>query len=89
MPVSRENAACFSTAGGMVRWLRDSQDKICNEVLSEGTGWITARMSKNDKDVLVSTKVLADDSIPAGHGFWYRSVGTSVPTVTWNDLNDL
>ena len=57
--------------------------------LSEGTGWITARMSKNDKDVLVSTKVLADDSIPAGHGFWYRSVGTSVPTVTWNDLNDL
>ena len=59
--------------------------------LSEGTGWITAKMTKNDKGVLVSTKVIADDSIPAGHGFWYRSVGTSVPTVTWtwNDLNDL
>ena len=59
--------------------------------LSERTGWITATMSKNDKGVLVSTKVIADDSIPAGHGFWYRSVGTRVPTVTWtwNDPNDL
>ena len=54
--------------------------------LREGTGWITANMSKNDKGVLVSTKVIADDSIPAGHGFWYRSVGTSVPTVTWTSM---
>ena len=52
------------------------------------TGWITAKMSKNDDDVLVSTKVLSDDLIPAGQGFWYRSVGGSVPRVTWQTLEE-
>ena len=29
------------------------------------------------------TPTATDDSIPAGQGFWYKSVGTTVPTVTW------
>lgn len=49
------------------------------------TGWITATMSKNEDGVLVSTKVISEDVIPAGQGFWYKSVGESVPKVTWSN----
>ena len=50
------------------------------------TGWIVAEFNM-ENGVLVSEKVLTQDSIPAGQGFWYQSVGESVPTVDWNKLN--
>ena len=47
------------------------------------TGWIAAEF-KMQNNVLVAEKVLTQDSIPAGQGFWYQSVGESVPSVEWN-----
>lgn len=46
------------------------------------TGWIVAEFKK-ENNVLVAEKVLTPDSIPAGQGFWYQSVGESVPKVEW------
>lgn len=47
------------------------------------TGWIAAEFQMQN-NVLVAEKVLTQDSIPAGQGFWYQSVGESVPSVEWN-----
>ena len=49
-------------------------------------GWVALTMQKDANGILVATKELTRDQVPAGQGFWYRSVGESVPTVTWNNL---
>ena len=46
------------------------------------TGWIVAEF-KMENNVLVAEKVLTQEFIPAGQGFWYQSVGESVPKVEW------
>ena len=51
------------------------------------TGWIVAEF-KMENDVMVSVKELTKDIIPAGQGFWYKSVGESVPKVTWQTLEE-
>ena len=61
------------------------KEYIWGSVDGNNFGWVALTM-KMENDVLVATKELTSDQVPAGQGFWYRSVGESVPTVTWNNL---